>query len=125
MAKRRTDIDKLRDEVGTFDAPIGSVQLPQTGVVYDKRGNPKPLQSGEDEHPEPAQRGKGTRRKRQPTPELAFTTDLFVQDPADRAVLNACHKALTGTQLTISQLHTKLVKGEHEPEAIEHAIERC
>ena len=67
----RTDIDKLRDQVGTFEAPIGSVQLPETGVRYDKRGNPKPLQSGQDEHPEPAPRGE--RKPRRP-PEPAWST---------------------------------------------------
>ena len=59
----RGDIDKLRKKVGTFDepvaAPIGAVQLPSDGVRYDKRGNPKPLQSGQDEHEERAPREPG------------------------------------------------------------------
>jgi regulatory protein len=119
----RKDIDKLRDVVGTFDAPIGSVQLPETGVQYDRRGNPKPLQSGQDEHPEPAPRG--ARKRRQPTPELAFTTDLFEQDPEQRRVLNACHKALAGRQITVAELRRKLVKAEFDEADIEHGIERC
>ncbi len=122
MARRR-DIEKLRESVGTFDAPIGAVQLPQTGVRYDKRGNPKPLQSGQDEHPEPAPRG--TRRKRAPEPELAFTTDLFVEDPAQRSLMAACHKALSGAQLTESQLATKLRKAEFDDAQVADAIERC
>lgn len=119
----RRDIDKLKDRVGTFEAPIGSVQLPETGVRYDKRGNPKPLQSGQDEHPEPAPRG--SRRRRQPEPELEFTTDLFEQDPKQRAVLTACHKALAGRQLTVDELRRKLRKAEFEPSEVDHGIERC
>lgn len=122
MARRR-DIDKLKEQVGTWDAPIGSVQLPETGVQYDRRGNPKPLQSGQDEHPEPAPRG--TRRRRQPEPELAFSTDLFEQDPRQRAVLTACHKALAGRQITVSELRRKLEKAEFAPDEVEHGIERC
>lgn len=127
----RKDIDKLREKVGTFDepvdAPIGAVQLPATGVKLDRRGNPKPLQSGQDEHPEPAPRGTGTRTRtrKQPDPELAFTTELFVADPVERSVLAACHKALSGTQLTVDQLRRKLVAKEFDEAAIEHAIERC
>ena len=122
VAKRR-DIEKLKREVGTFDAPIGAVQLPETGVRYDKRGNPKPLLSGQDEHPEPGARG--TRAKRRPEPELAFTTDLFDQDPQHKAVLAACHKALSGRQLTVQELRRKLAKGEFEDADIEHGVERC
>ncbi|MCW2925083.1 MAG: hypothetical protein JWM98_2487 [Thermoleophilia bacterium] len=126
MARRR-DIEELRGKVGTFEAPIGSVQLPETGVRYDKRGNPRPLQSGQDEHPEPAPRGAGgtTRKRRQPEPELAFTTELFSGDPEHRAVFSACHKALAGRQITVEELRRKLVKAEHSPEAIEYGIERC
>lgn len=122
MARRR-DIDELREKVGTFDAPIGAVQLPATGVKLDRRGQPKPLQSGQDEHPEPATRG--TRRRRQPEPELAFTTDLFAGDPAERAVLTACHKALAGTQLTVAELRRKLVARAFEPDQVERAIGKC
>ena len=122
MARRR-DIDELRQRVGTFDEPIGAVQLPETGVRYDRRGNPKPLQSGQDEHPEPAPRG--TRTKRAPEPELAFSTDLFDEDPKQRAVLTACHKALAGKQLTVTELRRKLEKGEFDAADIEHGIERC
>jgi regulatory protein len=120
----RTDIDKLREQVGTFEAPIGSVQLPETGVRYDKRGNPKPLQSGQDEHPEPAPRGERKPRKR-PEPELEFTTDLFVQDPAERKLLAACHKALSGSLQTSTQLRRKLVKQGFEPDEVELGLERC
>ncbi len=120
----RTDIDKLREHVGTFEAPIGSVQLPETGVRYDKRGNPKPLQSGQDEHPEPAPRG--PRKPRQPPePELAFTTELFAQDPAERKLLAACHKALSGSLETSTQLRRKLVKQGFGPDEVELGIERC
>lgn len=125
LVAKRTDIDRLTQRVGTYDAPIGTVQLPETGVVYDKRGNPKPLQSGQDEHPEAAPREPGTRRKRQPEPELAFTTDLFVADPAERSVLAACHKALAGRQITVHELRTKLVTKEFEPEVIDLAIDKC
>lgn len=122
MARRR-DIDELKEKVGTFDAPIGSVQLPATGVRLDRRGNPKALQSGQDEHPEPASRG--SRRTRQPEPELAFTTDLFAGDPVERSVLAACHKALAGTQLTVAELRKKLAAKEFEAEAIELGIDKC
>jgi regulatory protein len=122
---RRKDISELREQIGTFEAPIGSVQLPETGVRYDKRGNPKPLQSGQDEHPEPAPRGSGTRKRRQPEPELAFTTDLFAGDPQERSVLAACHKALAGRQVTEHELRTKLAKGEFEADAIEVGITKC
>jgi len=122
MAKRR-GIDELKERVGTFDAPIGAVQLPETGVRYDKRGNPKPLQSGQDEHEDPLP---GERRARKPKePELAFTTDLFVQDPEERAVLTACHKALAGRQVTEHELRSKLVKGGHEPDVIEVGVAKC
>ncbi|MCW2960042.1 MAG: regulatory protein RecX [Thermoleophilia bacterium] len=126
MAKR-SDIDRLKQQVGTFEAPIGSVQLPETGVRYDKRGNPKPLQSGQDEHPEPAAREPGAprRKRRQPEPELAFTTDLFVADPAERSVLSACHKVLAGRQVTEHDLRMKLRKDEHDEELIEAAIDKC
>lgn len=120
---RREDIDRLKQEVGTFDAPIGAVQLPATGVRLDRRGQPKALQSGQDEHPEPAPRG--ARRKHQPEPELAFTTDLFEADPLQRAVLAACHKALAGRQLTVDELRRKLVAREFDEEAVEHGITRC
>ncbi len=119
----RKDIDELREQVGTYDAPIGSVQLPETGVRYDRRGNPKPLQSGQDEHPEPGERQPRTRR--QPTPELEFATDLFADDPAERAVLAACHKALAGAQITTSELHRKLAKAGFEPDEISFGIDRC
>lgn len=119
----RKDMDKLREQVGTFDAPIGSVQLPETGVRYDKRGNPKPLQSGQDEHPEPGARA--PRKRRAPEPELAFTTDLFSQDPAERKVLAACHKALAGAQVTSSDLSRKLTKAGFEPEEVALGIEKC
>jgi regulatory protein len=122
VAKRR-DIDELKDKVGTFDAPIGAVQLPERGVRYDKRGNPKPLQSGQDEHAEDGPRPK--RPKRQPEPELAFTTDLFAGDPEHRKVLSACHKVLAGTQVTETQLRRKLQAKGFEPDDIEHGIERC
>ena len=122
MAKRR-DIDELRGKVGPFEAPIGSVQLPESGVRYDKRGNPKPLQSGQDEHAEPAPRG--ARKRRQAEPELAFSTDLFVEAPERRAVLTACHKVLAGRQVTVAELRKKLVAGEHDPDEIERGIERC
>jgi regulatory protein len=122
MAKRR-DIGKLKDEVGTFDAPIGAVQLPTSGVKYDRRGNPKALQSGQDEHPDDAPRAR--RPKRQPEPELAFTTELFADDPEQRSVLSACHKALAGTQLTVAELRRKLARKEFDEAAIEHGIERC
>lgn len=125
----RKDIDKLREQVGTFvepiDAPIGAVQLPATGVKLDRRGNPRPLQSGQDEHPEPAPRSTTKRTRRQPEPELAFATELFVADPVERSVLAACHKALAGTQLTVGQLRTKLVAKEFDESAIESGIERC
>lgn len=125
MARRR-DIDKLREKVGTFDTPIGSVQLPSTGVKLDRHGNPKALQSGQDEHPEPPAPGaRRPGRRKQPEPELAFTTDLFGGDPAERAVITDCHKALAGRQLTVHELRTKLVKREHEPDLVEHGIERC
>jgi regulatory protein len=120
----RKDIERLRKDVGTFDEPIGAVQLPATGVRLDRRGNPKPLQSGQDEHAEPAPRG-ARRTRRQPEPELAFTTDLFVQDPVERAVLAACHKALSGTQLTSTQLRRKLAAKGFEPDDVELGIERC
>jgi regulatory protein len=120
---RREDIERLRDEVGTFDAPIGAVQLPQSGVRYDRRGNPKALQSGQDEHAEPAPRGK--RRRREPEPALAFTTDLFAEDPQQRGVLTACHKALSGTQLTEGQLRRKLQKAGFEEADVEFGVERC
>ncbi len=116
-------MDKLRETVGTFEAPIGSVQLPETGVRYDKRGNPKPLQSGQDEHPEPGERA--PRAKRTPQPELEFTTDLFAADPAERKVLTACHKVLAGTQVTTDQLRRKLVKAGFEPEDVELGISKC
>jgi regulatory protein len=116
-------MDKLREQVGTFEAPIGSVQLPQTGVRYDKRGNPKPLQSGQDEHPEPGERA--PRAKRRPEPELEFTTDLFAADPAERKVLTACHKVLSGTQVTTEQLRRKLVKAGFEPHDVELGIDKC
>lgn len=122
MAKRR-DIGRLKDEVGTFDAPIGAVQLPTSGVKYDRRGNPKALQSGQDEHPDDVPRAK--RPRRQPEPELAFSTDLFVQDPEQRSVLAACHKALAGTQLTVAELRRKLARKDFDDAAIEHSIERC
>lgn len=125
----RSDIDKLRDAVGTFDAPIGAVQLPETGVRYDKRGDPKPLQSGQDEHPEPARGGargeRAPRRRRQPEPELSFSTDLFDQDPEQRRVLTACHKALAGRQITVTELRRKLEKAEFDEAVIEFGIERC
>ncbi|MCW2956722.1 MAG: recombination regulator RecX [Thermoleophilia bacterium] len=122
MAKRG-DIDRLKERVGTFEAPIGSVQLPETGVRYDKRGNPKPLQSGQDEHPEPGDRAP---RKRKPKePELAFSTDLFIMDPEEQKVLSACHKALAGRQITEHELRTKLAKGEFEAERVEHAVTKC
>lgn len=120
-----SDIRRIRDRVGTFEAPIGSVQLPETGVRYDQRGNPKPLQSGQDEHPEPAPRDPGARRRKAPEPELAFTTDLFAGDPAERSVLAACHKVLAGRQVTEHELRTKLRTLEHEDALIEDAIERC
>jgi regulatory protein len=123
VARKRRDIEELKERVGTFDAPIGSVQLPSTGVRLDRHGNPKALQSGQDEHPEPAPRGE--RRKRQPEPELAFSTDLFAEDPVERSVLSACHKVLAGRQVTVAELRKKLVAKEFEPEAIEHGIERC
>ena len=123
MSKRRPDIDKLREQVGTFDAPIGAVQLPETGVRYDKRGNPKPLQSGQDEHAEPGPRAR--RPKQQPEPELAFTTDLFAEDPAERKVLTACHKVLAGTQVTTTQLRRKLQKAGFEADDIELGIDKC
>jgi regulatory protein len=122
MAKRR-DIGKLKDEVGTFDTPIGAVQLPSSGIRYDKRGNPKALQSGQDEHPEAGPRER--RPRQQPEPELAFTTDLFADDPEQRSVLTACHKALAGTQLTVAELRRKLAKKDFDEAAIEHGIERC
>ncbi len=122
---RRKDMDKLREQVGTFEAPIGAVQLPETGVRYDKRGNPKPLQSGQDEHPEPAERTRGTRTRKQPEPTLEFTTDLFAPDPAERAVLSACHKVLAGTQVTTGQLRRKLAKAGFEPDDIELGIDKC
>jgi len=123
MAKR-SDIDKLRERVGTFNAPIGSVQLPATGIRYDKRGEPKALQSGQDEHPDPdAPRAK--RPKKRIEPELAFSSDVFVQDPAERAVLSTCHKALAGKFVTEHELRTKLIKAEHDPELIEQGIEKC
>lgn len=121
MARR--DIDKLRDAVGTFDAPIGAVQLPATGVRLDRRGNPKALQSGQDEHPEPAPRG--TRKRREPEPELAFTTELFVDDPVERSVLAACHKVLAGTQVTEAELRRKLAAKDFDEATIELGIERC
>ncbi|MCW2927497.1 MAG: putative regulatory protein RecX [Thermoleophilia bacterium] len=125
MARRR-DIDRLKEQVGTFEAPIGAVQLPSDGVRFDKRGNPKPLQSGQDEHPEPAAPGeRTTRATRQPEPELAFSTDLFVADPVERSVLSACHKVLAGTQVTVEQLRRKLVAKEFEADAIELGIEKC
>lgn len=116
-------LDTLRETVGTFEAPIGSVQLPETGVRYDKRGNPKPLQSGQDEHPEPGERA--PRAKRKPEPTLEFTTDLFNGDPAERKVLTACHKVLAGTQVTSDQLRRKLVKAGFEPEEVELGIDKC
>lgn len=126
MARRRSDIDTLREQVGTFDAPIGAVQLPSDGVRLDRRGNPKPLQSGQDEHPEPGAGTQRTRRpKRQPEPELAFTTDLFESDPVERAVLAACHKVLAGKQVTTAELRRKLVAAEFDEASIELGIERC
>lgn len=122
MAPRK-DIEELRERVGTFEAPIGSVQLPSTGVRYDKRGNPKPLQSGQDEHPEPGERA--PRQKRQPDPELAFTTDLFVGDPRERAALATCAKVLSSKLLTERQLRDKLVAAQHEPDMVDFAVERC
>jgi regulatory protein len=124
MARKRRGIDELKDRVGTFDAPIGSVQLPSTGVRLDRHGNPKALQSGQDEHPEPGA-PRERRPKRPPEPELEFTTNLFVQDPAERAVLGACHKALAGRHITVEELRRKLVKAEFEPDTIELAIDRC
>ena len=123
MVKRR-DIDSLRDQVGTLDAPIGAVQLPDTGVRLDKRGNPKALQSGQDEHPEPVPRG-AARARKQPEPELTFTTSLFDHDPAERAVLAACHKLLAGRQVTSGELRRKLRAKEFEPDQVEFGIERC
>lgn len=128
MARRKdTDtqkpLDKLRETVGTFEAPIGSVQLPETGVRYDKRGNPKPLQSGQDEHPEPGPRV--PRAKRKPEPALEFTTDLFSADPAERKVLTACHKVLAGTQVTTDQLRRRLVKAGFEAQDVEFGIDKC
>lgn len=123
MARKRDDIDRLREQVGTFDAPIGAVQLPSDGVRLDRRGNPKPLQSGQDEHPEPGTRER--RARREPEPELAFTTDLFAADPVERAVLAACHKALAGRQVTMEELRRKLVAGEFDEDAIALGIERC
>lgn len=119
----RKDMDKLRETVGSFEAPIGSVQLPETGVRYDKHGNPKPLQSGQDEHPEPGERA--PRAKRAAEPELEFTTDLFAADPAERKVLTACHKALAGTQVTTDQLRRKLAKAGFDPQDVELGIDKC
>lgn len=121
---RRGDIDKLKDAVGTFEAPIGSVQLPETGVRYDKRGNPKPLQSGQDEHPEPGERAPRA-KKRPPEPTLEFATDLFSPDPAERKVLSACHKALAGQHVTTDKLRRKLVKAGFEPDEIDFGIAKC
>jgi regulatory protein len=121
----RKDIDKLRDAVGTFDSPIGAVQLPETGVQYDKRGEPKALQSGQDEHPEPAPRSERIKQRRQPEPELVFTTDLFEQDPEQRRVMAVCYKALSGRQITVDELRRKLVKAELDEAQIELGIERC
>lgn len=123
---RRKDIDRLRDQLGTFDAPIGAVQLPAEGVRLDRSGNPKALPSGMDEHPEPAPKGAGSRRRRrEPEPELAFATDLFDTDPRQRAVLAACHKALAGRQLTVDELRRKLVAAEFHEAEVEHGIARC
>lgn len=127
MAKRR-DMEQLTRRYGTFDAPIGTVQVPETGVLYDKRGNPKPLQSGQDFHPElerdpDAPRPK--RKKRQPEPELQFSTDLFQADPRERAALTTCHKVLASRVVTEQQLRDKLVAAEHDDDMIEFALERC
>ncbi|MCW2949132.1 MAG: putative recombination regulator RecX [Thermoleophilia bacterium] len=128
---RSTDIDKLRKRVGTFDepvvdAPIGAVQLPATGVRYDRHGNPKPLLSGQDSHDdEPDEQVRAPRKRKHREPELAFQTDVFAEDPDRRRALTTCHKVLADKFVTEHQLRTKLVKAEHAPEAIEHAIERC
>ncbi len=122
MAPRR-DIDKLKRKVGTFDAPIGAVQLPSSGIKLGRDGQPVALPSGMDEHPEPGERGRRTRKPKEP--ELAFTTDLFDADPQHKAVLAACHKALAGRQLTVAELRRKLAKGEFDEADVERGIERC
>jgi regulatory protein len=127
----RNDIKRLRRKVGTFDepivdAPIGAVQLPTTGVKYDRHGNPKPLLSGQDSHDdEPDDHVRVPRAKKQKEPELAFTTGFFVEDPAKVRAMTTCHKVLADKFVTEHQLREKLKKAEHEPEMIDHAIERC
>jgi regulatory protein len=125
MARKR-DIDGLKDRFGTYDAPIGTVQLPETGVVYDKRGNPKPLQSGQDEHEQRDPNAPRTPRKRkQPEPELAFATDLFEGDPRERAAMTTCYKVFSNKLVTERELRDKLVKAEHEPDMVEFALAKC
>jgi len=127
----RKDIKRLRRKVGTFDepvidVPIGAVQLPTTGVKYDRHGNPKPLLSGQVSHDdEPDDHVRAPRRKKEKVPELAFQTDFFVEAPEISKALTQCHKVLADKFVTEHQLREKLVKAECEPEAIEEALERC
>ena len=125
MARKR-NIDKLTEKYGTYDAPIGTVQLPETGVVYDKRGNPKPLQSGQDEHEvRDPNAPRAPRKRKQPEPELAFTTDLFEGDPRERAAMTTCYKVFSTKVVTEKELRDKLIKAEHEPDMIDFAIAKC
>ncbi|MCW2972747.1 MAG: regulatory protein RecX [Thermoleophilia bacterium] len=127
----RSDIKRLKRKVGTFDepvvdAPIGAVQLPSTGVKYDRHGNPKPLLSGQDSHDdEPDDHVRAPRQRKQQEPELAFQTDFFVEEPTIQKALTTCHKVLADKFVTEHQLREKLKKAECEPEAIEEALERC
>lgn len=117
------DIDRHQRDVGELDAPIGAVQLPSSGVRFDRHGNPKALQSGQDEHPDEQPRPR--RRRAVEEPQLAFATDAFQQAPGERAALAQCHKVLAGRQVTVAELRRKLVAAKLEPADIEQALDRC
>lgn len=121
-SSKRKASDRISGEAGAV--PIGAVQLPSTGIRYDRHGNPKPLPSGQDEHTSRAA-NRTTQRRSNSAPELAFATDVFADDPKQRSVLNACHKALAGRQLTVAELRRKLVNAKFDQDAIDFGVERC